>query len=82
MKEYFEIENSKGQKQTCKILLNFTGNNKNYLLYTNFETNEHGDLNVFAASYEVIDNNIKFFSITNEAEWNLIDKRWKEYQND
>lgn len=61
----------------CAFKLEKTG--KNYVVYTDNTNDEEGNLNVFASIYYPQDNS-KLDSIETEEEWQEVEKRLKELQ--
>lgn len=61
----------------CAFKLEKTG--KNYIVYTDNTNDEDGNLNIFASIYYPQDNS-KLDSIETEEEWQEVEKRLKEIQ--
>lgn len=80
--EYFEITNESGEKVLCQMLYAFENNNENYIIYTDFEVDSNSELNVLSSKYKIENGNLILEPIKSQEEWDLIDKVWKEHQND
>lgn len=78
----FEITNEFGEKVVCQKLHAFARNNNNYIIYTDFETDQNSELNVLSSKYKIENNNLVLEPIETQEEWDLVDKVWKEHQND
>lgn len=75
---YFEVKNSNGEMVLCQTLHTFSKNNINYIIYTDFETNEDDEIDILASRYKMVDNNMILEEIENDSEWELIDLEWNE----
>jgi len=75
---YFEVKNNNGEMVLCQILHTFNKNNINYIIYTDFETDNEDNINVLASRYKIEDNQMILEEIKNDDEWELIDSEWNE----
>lgn len=80
-KKYLKVIDNYGKEVEYEILRAFklqkTG--KNYVVYTDNTNDEDGNLNVLASVYYPQDNS-KLDSIETEEEWQEVEKRLKEIQ--
>ncbi len=80
--EYFNAIDSQGKEILCQKLLTFTNNNKNYIIYTDFEFDDNDEMNILASIYHMENKTLVLEPITSEEEWDLIDQKWEEYNNE
>lgn len=71
----FEVVDSNNNKYNCKPIYNFTKNNKNYLLFTDGNSDDNGRLNIFASRYEIVNNELKLFDV-DDLELDMIYEEW------
>lgn len=74
MENKIDILKENGETVACDILLTFDSDetNKSYVVYTDGDNDEEGNLKVYASTY-VLDNDGKFANLENLTE----NKEWK-----
>lgn len=77
MEEYFEVINETGEKVLLEKLHTFSFNGTNYIIYTDYSTNEDDEIAVLAAKYIIKDKEMQLLPIDNDNEWDLVDKEWE-----
>lgn len=80
--DYFNAVNNEGEEVLCQKLLTFNANNKNFIIYTDFEFDSDDNMNILASIYHMENDNLVLEPITNKEEWALIDQKWEEYNNE
>ena len=82
-KQKFTVKDEKGREIECEPLFTFESDetNKNYAIYTDGSKNEKNEINLFASTYETLDNYSQFIAIESEKEWNMIKNVVKEIFN-
>lgn len=78
MEEYFEVINETGEKVLLEKLHTFSHNGTNYIIYTDYSTNEDDEIAVLASKYIIKDKEMQLFPIDNDNEWDLVDKEWEK----
>lgn len=78
MEEFFEVTNELGDKILCQKLHTFKKNNINYIIYTDFETNEDEDIEILASRFKIENDEMVLYPIENDLEWDLIDIEWEK----
>ena len=73
MKEKLKIKNN-NYTSLYDILIKFSYNNNNYLVYTDNKYNNLNELNIYASILK----DGKLYSVQTNEEWNLIDKKLME----
>ena len=68
------IKNDKGEELECEVLFTYEDakTNKNYLVYTDNSTNEEGQMQVYACTYDPTGKDSSLGKIETEEEWNTI----------
>ena len=78
----FEIEDKNGKINKYELLLSFTENNKNYIVYTDALTdddeNKNEKLNIYASTYDIKDNKYVIDDI-NEEDYDLVNKKMLDF---
>lgn len=78
----FELTNDNGETITCEALYTFINNGNNYMLYTDNELDENGDIEVLATKYTIDNDKINLIEIETDEEWDLVDKEWSNAYNE
>lgn len=74
----FEILDKLGKKIECNVIGTFESNNKNFILYTD-GTEVKEEKEVYASLYKLNDDNsMILLPITDENDWDLVDKYLEE----
>lgn len=73
-----EVYYKDNKKLECEVLFTFDSNNKQFILYMDEEEN------ILSSFYEIKDNKIILTPITNELDYDIVDKYLEEWwkQND
>lgn len=79
--DYFNAMSNDGKEVLCQKLLTFTANNKNYIIYTDFEFDSDDNMNILASIYHIENDTLILEPIQTKEEWDLIDQKWEEYNN-
>jgi uncharacterized protein YrzB (UPF0473 family) len=74
----FEITDENGKKISCEILMSFEDNQNKYMIYTDGELDDEGNIEVLATKYTVENDKVTLIPIEDDAEWDLVDKKWSE----
>ena len=69
----FNVFDEKGNKVTCDVIGMFVHDNKNFIIYTDNNALD-SEKDVYASLYKLEGNNIVLLPITNESDWDLVDK--------
>ena len=74
-KNEFEIFNDKGEKITCNALFTFESDEtgKNYIVYTDNQKDETGNIEVYASIYYPDDPQSRLEAIKTDKEWKVIE---------
>lgn len=91
-KEFFEPNNKRltfkiwddNEKEVeCEILFTYESDEtgKNYVVYTDY-TQDEGNTRVFASIYDPNDDEMKFFPIQTDKEWEMIEDILNELRNE
>lgn len=85
----FKITDENGKDTEYEVLLTFESNetNKHYMLYTDNELDEEGNVKVYASIYEpkadgTIDENTALKPIETDNEWKIVETILEELQKD
>ena len=80
-KKFLKVIDDSGKEIEYEILCAFklSQTGKNYVAYTDGTSDEEGNLNIFASIFYPQDNS-KLDSIKTEEEWQEVEKRLKELQ--
>ena len=85
----FKLTDENGVDVEYEVLLTFESNetNKNYMLYTDNELDEEGNIKVYASIYTpkedgTIDENTKLMPVETDSEWKIIETILDELQKD
>ena len=78
----FEVTNEKGEKINCQVLHTFVNNDINYMIYTDNEKDEDGNIEVLATRYTLEGNTLNLEPLINDEEWDLVDKEWSKVYED
>ena len=78
----FKVE-SNGKEIDCVIVFTFAdkANGRNYIIYTDDEKDDDGDLVLHASRYKKDGDSFFLEDIENDYEWNLVDNMIKVYKN-
>ena len=80
---YLKVVNNDGVEIDYEILTTFylkeTG--KNYVIYTDIESDSEMDVNVYAAIYD-LDGDCMLEEITTDMEWNYVEEILASFQGD
>ena len=73
---YFTVTDKNGKKIDCEILFTFESEdtNKKYIVYTDNEQDKDGMIKTYASIYEENGKELKLTPITDDKEWNLVEK--------
>lgn len=73
---YFTVTDKNGKKIDYEILFTFESEdtNKKYIVYTDNELDDDDMIKTYASIYEEENNELKITPITDEKEWNLVEK--------
>lgn len=74
----FELKDDRGKVYECDVLMTFENDSKSYMIYTDNELDEDGNVEVLATKYVIEDNAIKLIPIETDEEWELVDSKWGE----
>lgn len=80
----FEVMTEDGVKKRVEVILTFESEetNKKYMIYTDNETDEDGNLNTYASIYDEVENGINLIPIETEKEWKTVEMVLKEAQSE
>lgn len=85
----FKLFDEDGKEVEYEVLFTFESNetNKNYMVYTDNELDEEGNIKVYASIYEpkedgTIDENTTLKPIETDSEWKIIETILDELQKD
>lgn len=67
------VEDNNGNSRECEILLTFERDGTNYLVYTDYSTDEDGNYKVFANIYDPEGEDQKLYPIKTEEEWQMVE---------
>ena len=72
----FQVINEKGEKIECEVLFTFDSDEtkKSYMVYTDNTLDDEGKTKVYASIYEEDGKELTITPITDEKEWNLVEK--------
>ena len=73
---YFTVTNKDGKTVKYEILFTFESEDtdKNYIVYTDNEQDKDGMIKTYASIYEEDGKELKLTPITDDKEWNLVEK--------
>ena len=73
---YFTVTNKDGKTTKYEILFTFESEDtdKNYIVYTDNEQDKDGMIKTYASIYEEDGKELKLTPITDDKEWNLVEK--------
>ena len=73
---YFTVTNKDGKTVKYEILFTFESEDtdKNYIVYTDNEQDKDGMIKTYASIYEEDGKYLKLTPITDDKEWNLVEK--------
>ena len=73
---YFTVTNKDGKTVKYEILFTFESEDtdKNYIVYTDNEQDKDGMIKTYASIYEEEGKELKLTPITDDKEWNLVEK--------
>ena len=74
----FSITDENGKTMSFDVLYTFSHNNEDYMIYTDNELDEDGNIEVLATKYVKDNDKITFIPIDKDEEWELVDKKWSE----
>ena len=69
----FNVINTNGEKISCDVIGMFVHDGKNFIIYTDNEITD-GEKEVYSALYRLDGNNMILLPITDENDWDLVDK--------
>lgn len=71
----FTVKDKSGKEIEYEILFTFNSekNNKDYIIFTDNDTDESGSIITYAAIYTKKDDKIELSDIETEEEWNLVE---------
>ena len=74
-KNSFSMIDDKGNETVYDVLFTFESEetNKNYIVYTDNSKDEHGNVQVFASTYDPEDPKGKLEAIETDKEWKIIE---------
>lgn len=75
---FFEITDEQGKKITCEILDHFEYKNELYMIYTDGQLDEDGNIEVLATKYKINNNIVTLYPIETDEQWDIVDKKWAE----
>lgn len=75
----FEVKDDEQNIKQYEMLLSFKNDNINYIVYTDNTYNENNELNIYASSYDIIDNKINLKQLKNEDEYEVVNKKILEF---
>jgi len=85
----FKLTDENGVETEYEVLLTFESNetNKNYMLYTDNQLDEEGNIKVYASIYSpkedgTIDENTTLKPVETDSEWKIIETILDELQKD
>lgn len=73
---YFTVTDKNGKETEYEILFTFESEdtNKNYIVYTDNTVDDEDMIKTYASIYEENDGVLKLSPITDDKEWNLVEK--------
>jgi uncharacterized protein YrzB (UPF0473 family) len=73
---YFTVTDKNGKETEYEILFTFESEdtNKNYIVYTDNTVDDDDMIKTYASIYEENDGVLKLSPITDDKEWNLVEK--------
>lgn len=76
IENYFVVTDKDGKEVKYEILFTFESEdtNKKYIVYTNNETDKDNMIKTYASIYEEDGKELKLTPITDDKEWNLVEK--------
>lgn len=63
-----------GKEIICDVVMTFSNNNIDYIVYTDGTKDENGDLEVYASRYVMENNQYILNPIEEDSEWDLVDE--------
>ena len=74
-KNTFTVINDEGREITCEVLFTFESDetNKNYIVYTDNQKDETGNIEVYASIYYPDDPQSRLEAIKTDKEWKVIE---------
>ncbi len=80
----FKATNTEGQEVEYEVLFTFDSDetNKSYMVYTDNEKDENGNVCVYASTYITSGETTELFPIESDKEWKIIDTILKELQEE
>ena len=77
----FEVMLDDGTKKKVDVVLTFqSDDNRNFMVYTDNETDEEGNLKTYASMYDEVENGVNLIPIENDKDWKLVELVLKEAQ--
>ena len=78
----FKALNKDGVEVECEVLFTFESDEtkKNYMVYTDYTTDENGNVRVYASIYNPDQPESDLIPIESEAEWKIIETILEEIQ--
>lgn len=76
IENYFTVKDKNGNETKYEILFTFESEetNKKYIVYTNNELDKDEMIKTYASIYEEDGKELKLTPITDDKEWNLVEK--------
>ncbi len=79
----FEVMLEDGSKKKVDVVLTFESeDNKKFMVYTDNEEDEEGNLKTYASMYDEVEKGINLIPIETEKDWKLVELVLKEAQSE
>ncbi len=77
----FEVMLDDGTKKRVDVVLTFQSeDNRNFMVYTDNEQDDEGNLKTYASMYDEVENGVNLIPIENDKDWKLVELVLKEAQ--
>ena len=80
----FKVKDDNGKEVECEVLFTFESDEtkKNYMVYTDYTTDEAGNTKVYASIYDPKDEEPILQPIETDKEWKIIETILEQIQNE